>query len=522
MRSSRFTALVIGAVFVAGCSDDPDVVVTPDSPKAVVRFINAVPDTLGSDWRFIDQVTLSPVELGLGFRGIGPYQAAAPGARPLRVFPATSDLSTQNFFIDQTINLEANKRYTLAHIGMSREGQTPADQLIIVEDVLPASIPDGQIAARAGHLGAGIGNVDIYVSKAGGSTALGTPTWTNVAYGTVTPYQMFTAGPKTNVTGIGSTRGGYFRTTGSFAADGFTVGQQIFATSFSPAANTGRTIVTGIVSPKTTGSATIAVIPTGFVRTGGSFIADGFAAGMPVTSSGFTNPDNNGTFFVTRVTADSLLVGTTTGGTTIRVTSTQYIRTDTLTGGSFLEQGFHVGQTIQASGFTNSANNGNSVISNVTATVITVAPRTPSLVTEAAPATGTRTLSNFPALVPEAAAPGRTIVSHEILTVNRTSQVPALPTGTQTLVGELVYRATLTGSTTVIAEWMSYTGLPGDPILGQEPIGGNTMAGSAIIGFLMPRSVAGSTATQTPPTTVPATPPFNAPTFIFAIDKHPR
>jgi hypothetical protein len=58
--------------------------------------------------------------------------------------------------------------------------------------------------------------------------------------------------------------------------------------------------------------------------------------------------------------------------------------------------------------------------------------------------------------------------------------------------------------------------------LGQEAIGGNTIPGSALVGILMPRSVAGSSAPQSPPTTVPPTPPYNAPTFIFAVDKHPR
>src|SRR5687767_15277527 len=116
MRSSWITALAAGAVLVGGCKDDPSTIVTPDTPRAVVRFINAVPDTLGTDWRFIDRLTGSPVELAMGFRTVGPYQAAAPGARPLRVFPATTDLSTANFFVDQAVMLDANKRYTLAHV----------------------------------------------------------------------------------------------------------------------------------------------------------------------------------------------------------------------------------------------------------------------------------------------------------------------------------------------------------------------------------------------------------------------
>src|SRR5688500_12383632 len=131
MRSSWFTALAAGALLASGCTDDPGVTVTPETPRAVVRYVNAVPDTVATDWRFIDRLTGSPVELALGYRGIGPYQAATPGSCPLRVFPATTDLSTQFFFVDQTIPLEANKRYTLAHVGMSRTGSTPADQLVV-------------------------------------------------------------------------------------------------------------------------------------------------------------------------------------------------------------------------------------------------------------------------------------------------------------------------------------------------------------------------------------------------------
>jgi hypothetical protein len=520
MRSSWFTVLATGVVVVAGCKDDPKAITAPDAPRAVVRFINAVPDTLGTDWRFIDRLTGSPVELALGFRSVGPYQAAAPGSRPLRVFPATTDLSTQNFFVDQAVTLDANKRYTLAHVGMSRPGQTPADQLIVMEDIVP-DVPVDKVAIRAMHFGTGIGAVDIYVGPAGGTTPLpATPLWTNVAYLATTPYVMVNPGPKTNVTGLGATTTGYAREAGSFTTDGFTVGQQITAAGFATAANNGRSIVTGIIPRKTTGAASIAAIPTGFTRAAGSFITDGFAVGMPITSTGFAVPGNNGRFYITRLTADSLIVGATTGSISLAATATTYVRTT----GSFIADGFYVGETITASGFSptvsSGANNGQGVISNLTALVMTLAARTPSLVVEAAAAG--RTITKDPALVDEAAAAGRTIASDEIMTVNKTNGVPALATGAQSLVGELVYRATLTGTTAVIAEWTALTGLPANVDLGQEAIGGNTIPGSALVGILMPRSVSGSSAPQTPPTTVPPTPPYNAPTFIFAVDKHPR
>jgi hypothetical protein len=521
MRSSWFTALAAGAVLVGGCKDDPTVIEMPDSPRAVVRFINAVPDTLGTDWRFIDRLTGSPVELALGFRSVGPYQAAAPGSRPLRVFPATTDLSTANFFVDQAVMLDANKRYTLAHVGMSRPNQTPADQLLVVEDIQP-TVDANKVAIRAWHLGTGIGNVDIYTSKAGDTTALGTPRWANVAYLASTPFAMVDAGPKTGVVPLGTWTRGYARQTGSFTTDGFTVGQQILAAGFAAAASNGRSIVSGIIPSKTTGAVSLGVRPVGFVRSGGSFITDGFIDGAPITVTGFSLPDNNGRFYISRVAAETLYVGATTGSMALAATATTYTRASS--SGSFITDGFYIGQTINAAGFTNAANNGQGVISNLTATTMTLAARTPSLVAEAS-ASG-RSLTGLPTLVTEPIAPGRTIVSDELITIQRPSTasmpVPSVATGSQTLVGELVYRATLAGSTAVIAEWTALTGLPADLALGQEAIGGNTIGGSALVGILMPRSVSGSSAPQSPPTTVPPTPPYTAPTFIFAVDKHPR
>lgn len=57
-----------------------------------------------------------------------------------------------------------------------------------------------------------------------------------------------------------------------------------------------------------TGAQSIAATATGFTRNAGSFLDDGFAIGMEVTSSGFSTPANNGKGVVTEVTAGELLV----------------------------------------------------------------------------------------------------------------------------------------------------------------------------------------------------------------------
>lgn len=58
----------------------------------------------------------------------------------------------------------------------------------------------------------------------------------------------------------------------------------------------------------TTGSATLGATAGGYTRSTGSFLADGFAAGMEITASGFPTAPNNGTAVVTQVTAQRLRV----------------------------------------------------------------------------------------------------------------------------------------------------------------------------------------------------------------------
>lgn len=56
----------------------------------------------------------------------------------------------------------------------------------------------------------------------------------------------------------------------------------------------------------TTGSTSISATTTGYGRAAGSFIADGFRAGMEVTGSGFTDSSNNAAKTITSVSATSM------------------------------------------------------------------------------------------------------------------------------------------------------------------------------------------------------------------------
>ena len=66
---------------------------------------------------------------------------------------------------------EAGKYYTVIFTGFSRPGATPASQVRILEDAVPT--PGTSIAIRAIHAGAGIGNVDIYLTPTSSSRSRG-------------------------------------------------------------------------------------------------------------------------------------------------------------------------------------------------------------------------------------------------------------------------------------------------------------------------------------------------------------
>lgn len=69
-----------------------------------------------------------------------------------------------------------------------------------------------------------------------------------------------------------------------------------------------RNRLLGVGAIVTTGSASIAATATGFTRTTGSFVTDGFANGMDVAGSGFSNAANNRNGVVTAVSASTLTV----------------------------------------------------------------------------------------------------------------------------------------------------------------------------------------------------------------------
>ena len=211
MRLSRFVLLGVAVSAMVGCSEPSDGPTTPNTPPlAYVRYINAVPDTLGTTVRFIDQVDYSPISwANVQFRGLGQgnYQPTAAGARKFRVFTYSADVSAAgntNILVDTTITFEAGKYYTLLHLGYARAGSAPKQRIVNITDALPAT-PAG-IAFRAIHAGLDVGNVDIYATPTTTDAITGAPLLANVSLNTVSAYLARATGAfAARVTAPGST-----------------------------------------------------------------------------------------------------------------------------------------------------------------------------------------------------------------------------------------------------------------------------------------------------------------------------
>jgi hypothetical protein len=495
-RITKLSVLCLAAGVVGACRPD-EVIRTEDIPTAGVRFINAVPDTMPLDFRFIDLVENS-AHFRITFRNSPSTTANVTSATSLQYKPARAGTRSYRVFLNDTIQsvastvleegtltLEAGHNYTVVMWGYANPGgpNRPANAQPMRLDVIDETVadPSPNVALRVvnttmdaidgtpfavgttpGAVPAAFNDIpamsaSAYVTMppdtilmriqpaAGGASLfadsralVGAPAvviapgpfdalpGTTIAGSAVSaivfpgsvacslapqasPFQ-FTTGSTTILT---ATATGYARPSGSFVTDGITVGMTVGACGFTQPENNGLSTVTAVTATSltvtkpggtlleagTTGNqvGVISATPTGYSRTTGSFITNGFVVGMQVTASGFTTPANNGVSTVTGVTATTLTVtktpattleAATTGSTSLGASATGYTRST----GSFVADGWVVGQPITASGFADPANNGNSTVTAVTATDLTVSRPV-----------GTT--------VPEAEAAGRTISS---------------------------------------------------------------------------------------------------------------
>jgi len=190
MRVKRIGLALFGALAI-GCSKDEGPFFAPEVQLAYSRFINAIPDTTGVDFRFIDFLEHSPFEIQLTYRGFTPYQGTAPGARHLRVFPnpggSPSLGDVTQILLDETVTFEAGKYYTLVAVGFSRTGSSPAVKLQVYEDPIPDA--GSNVAFRLVHLGSGLSSINVGVTASSSDPIPGSPTLPNVAYLNASSYQ---------------------------------------------------------------------------------------------------------------------------------------------------------------------------------------------------------------------------------------------------------------------------------------------------------------------------------------------
>jgi len=170
-------------------------------PAALVRFINAVPDTGFMDFRFVDAVEGVPSTpfVNLAFRAgfDRAYQRVNVGTHHVRVFMgganvgpsgSTNDPAVVSTVMgDTTFTFAEGVHYTFVFYGSARAG---AQKFLIVTDNITAP-PAGNFSLRAANMNTIAG--DLYVTSS--TTALtavsGTPPFANVAPLAATPYSNF-------------------------------------------------------------------------------------------------------------------------------------------------------------------------------------------------------------------------------------------------------------------------------------------------------------------------------------------
>ena len=112
------------------------------------------------------------------------YTGIEAGGREIRVFLSSTNPSIASQVVwDSTLNLTAATNYTLIQAGFARTGQTPARTAWVLTDN-PAAPGAGLIGLRVVNAGAGMGSVDVNVTRHATDTLPDTPLLSGVVYGT--------------------------------------------------------------------------------------------------------------------------------------------------------------------------------------------------------------------------------------------------------------------------------------------------------------------------------------------------
>lgn len=209
MMRTKFLPVAALLALGAACADDSTSgTPTNPGPRAFVRFVNAIPDTVAVDIRFIDQLE-QPVP-SIAFRTFTPYQPVTAGSRQIRVFvsptpalpngavPLTArpDSLASIVLLNGTATLAEGQYYTIVLAGRTMAGQTPAAALQVYNDAAAEVTDTGRVAIRTIHAAAGVANVDVYVANEGQALyANPVVTLTNVPYLGASPYQTVVRRP---------------------------------------------------------------------------------------------------------------------------------------------------------------------------------------------------------------------------------------------------------------------------------------------------------------------------------------
>lgn len=187
MTALRFCALSGVVILGFGCSKEKTFT-EPLPPLAAIHFLNAVPDTMQLDFRVVDIVSNAGF-FDANFRdGNMFYTGIEAGSREIRVFLSSTDpnIASQVFW-DSTLSLSEAAHYTLIQAGFARTGQAPSRSAWVLTD--DATAPGANnIGLRVVHAGAGMGPVDVNVTRHAADTLPDTPLLANVAYHTVSAY----------------------------------------------------------------------------------------------------------------------------------------------------------------------------------------------------------------------------------------------------------------------------------------------------------------------------------------------
>lgn len=197
-----FRLLPVAAIALAACSGDSvSTLVTPE-PHAAVRWINAVPDTMPLDYRFVDIVTNASAA-SVAYRGTsGSYLGVPSGSHRIRVFLAGTTAAgngpgiVSTVVLDTTITFTVNHYYTILHEGYMKSGASPKHRLVVIDDAFPTPAA-GNVAFRA--INAGAAAVDVYgtiASSISGGVS-GTPLFANLGAGAVSAYVPVATAPAT-------------------------------------------------------------------------------------------------------------------------------------------------------------------------------------------------------------------------------------------------------------------------------------------------------------------------------------